>query len=313
MIVVDSHCDSIQQVDMRHHRLVNPYNFSSTYPQLQMVALFCSWPGDSVEDCYRRAVRYIGNFYMDMCAESDKVEQVRTYKDIERVLSARKHAALLTIEGGTGIMEGLEVFRDFWAVGVRVFGLAWLTNQLAKSNRLAEDEKDTGLTDYGKEIIKEGNRLGMVFDVSHLSDQSFWDVAILSTKPIVATHSNFRTICGHSRNLTDDMIKEIIRQRGMIGLNLYPGFVADETGRQTVEQYFRHLEHCLNLGGEDNIGFGGDIDGTDGQYPAPLTTERSIHDQLIEYMLVHNYAQPLVEKVAGGNWLNFLKNYLPEA
>ena len=313
MFVVDGHCDSIQRVDNRIYRVVNPYNYSSTYPQLQLVAMFCSWPGDSADDCFRRCMRYIGNFHVDMCAEPDKVEQVFTYKDIERVLSSGKHAALLTVEGGTCVVEGLEVFRNLWAAGVRVFGLAWLTNQLAKSNRLAEGEEDTGLTAYGREIVEEGNRLGMIFDVSHLSDQSFWDLAELSKKPIVATHSNFRALCGHSRNLKDDMAQEIFRQGGMIGLNLCTEFISDEPEKRTVETLFTHLDHCCEIGGENCIGFGGDVDGTSDVYPAPLTMERSIHDQLIEFMLSHNYSEKLVEKVAGGNWLNFLKKNLPEA
>ena len=84
MFLVDSHCDSIQQCDIRRHGIVNPYNFSARCQQLQFVAMFCSWPGDTVEKCFQRAVRYIGNFYIAMNSESEKIVQVRTYADIER-------------------------------------------------------------------------------------------------------------------------------------------------------------------------------------------------------------------------------------
>ncbi len=310
MFVADSHCDSIQKVDEGKFHLVNPYNFSKKHQQLQFVALFCSWPGDTPEDSYRRAMRYYGHFMTEMATRKDEIGQVVTYKDVERVFGEGKHAALLTIEGGTGIKGSKKIFNDFYAVGVRVFGLAWLSNDLAKSNRLKEGEEDTGLTPLGKEIIEEGNRLGMIFDVSHLSDRSFWDTAELSEKPIVATHSNFRSLCSHSRNLTDEMAKEIIRQDGMIGLNLYAGFVSEKKEEQTVENYFRHLEHCLSLGGEDHVGFGGDVDGVSGEYPAPLDETVSIHDRLIEFMLSHGYGEDLVRKVSGENYLNFLKKYL---
>jgi membrane dipeptidase len=103
------------------------------------------------------------------------------------------------------------------------------------------------------------------------------------------------------------MAREIIRQDGMIGLNLT--FISDDHDAQTLDSYLKHLEHGLSLGGEDHIGFGGDIDGIRG-YPGPLTTERSLHDQIIEYMLSHNYSEQLVRKVAGENYLNFLKKYL---
>lgn len=312
MYIVDSHCDSIQQVDQRRHGIVNPYNFSSRYQQLQFVALFCSWPGDTPVDCFKRAVRYLGQFTLAMASEADRIVQIRTPADIDAAFASGRHAALLTIEGGTGILGSEKILRDFFLAGVRVFGLAWLTNDLAKSNRLAEDEADTGLTDRGRAILAEGNRLGMIFDVSHLSDNSFWDVMTLSAKPPVATHSNFRALCSHSRNLTDEMARAIIARRGMIGLNLCPEFVHAEPAERTVENLFRHFDHCLALGGEDCIGFGCDIDGTSGKYPAPLDETCSIHDRLIEFMLRHNYAESLVEKTAGGNWLRYLRENLPQ-
>jgi membrane dipeptidase len=125
---------------------------------------------------------------------------------------------------------------------------------------------------------------------------------------VIATHSNFRTLCPHSRNLTDDMARRIIADGGMIGLNLATGFIHEEQEKRTVEYLFRHLDHCLTLGGENNIGFGCDIDGIE-RYPAPLTLENSIHDQLIDYMQKH-YPERIVEKVAGENYLTFLKKWL---
>lgn len=310
MFIVDSHCDSIQLVDSRKYGIVNPHNYSARYPQLQFVAMFCSWPREDLEQSFKRAVRYMGHFCIAMQSEQDKVMQVKTYADIERAFAEGKHAALMSIEGGTGVMGSTKILRDFYNVGVRVFGFAWLTNNLAKSNRIEEGEEDTGFTDVGREIAEEGNRLGMIFDVSHLSDQSFWDLAEISKKPIIASHSNFRSLCGHSRNLTDDMAREIFRQDGMIGLNLCPSFVHDDPEQRTVENLFRHLDYGMELGGEDHIGFGCDIDGTSGKYPTPLDESGSIHDRLIDFMLAHNYSETLVEKVAGGNYLAFLKKYL---
>lgn len=310
IFVVDSHCDSIQKVDKRKSGIVNPYNYSRRFPQLQFVALFCCWPGENPEESYKRAMRYYGNFKMAMEKEKDRVVQVRTYEEIERAFAEGKHAALLSMEGGTGIKGSPEILKDFYTAGVRVFGLTWLHNDLAKSNRIKEGEEDTGLSDVGRAVVEEGNRLGMIFDVSHLSDRSFWDLAADVRKPLIASHSNFRTVCGHSRNLTDEMAREIARQDGMIGLNLCTSFIHPEKEQQTVENYFRHLEYGLSLIGEDHIGFGGDIDGVDGVYPSPLHTEDSIHDQLIEFMLRHNYPESLVCKVAGENYLRFLAKYL---
>lgn len=311
MYIIDSHCDSIQQVDQRNHGIVNPYNFSGRYPQLQLVAAFCSWPGEDKRKSYERACRYIGQFLIAMENEKDRVMQVKTAADIETAFAAGKHGAMLTIEGGTGIMGSVDIFREFRQIGVRVFGLAWLSNDLAKSNRVFDDgEEDTGLTDIGREIVAEGNRLGMIFDVSHLSDKSFRDIIEIAEKPVIASHSNFRALCGHSRNLTDEMAKALVDRGGMIGLNLCTSFIHEETEKRTLEYFFNHLDYCLEKFGEDCIGFGGDVDGVSGVYPAPLTTERPIHDQLIEYMEDRGYSAEIIEKAAYRNYLNYFKKYL---
>ncbi|MGN1345297.1 MAG: dipeptidase [Eubacteriales bacterium] len=307
MYIVDSHCDSIATVG--EQKLVNPYNFSGKHRQLQMVAMFCAHPKDTPDDSWNRALHYAKVFEQAMQDERDTVLPVRTYDEIEHAFRQGKHAALLTVEGGLG-RNTPENLRAMYEAGVRVFGMTWLSNDMAKSNRVFDDgEEDTGLTDLGRAMVAEGNRLGMLFDVSHISDRSFWELAELSAKPILATHSNFRSLCGHSRNLTDDMARRIVDGDGMIGLNLCTSFIHTEPEQQTVEGYFRHLDYALEHFGEDHIGFGGDIDGI-GSYPRPLTLDSSVHDQLIEFMERHNYTENLIEKVAGGNYLRFLKKYL---
>lgn len=310
MYIVDSHCDSIAYVDSGKYPLVNPHNFSQKYNQLQFVAMFCMARDGVLEEAYKKTVRYIGHFAIAMQKESDKIIQVKTYNDIETAFATGKHAAILAIEGGSGIKGSPDVLEDFYKIGVRVMGLAWLTNELAKSNRITDGEEDTGLTDLGKAIVEKGNSLGMIFDVSHLSDKSFWDLTEISKKPIIASHSNFRTLCPHSRNLTDDMARFIVEHDGMIGLNMYPEFVDEDPTKQTVDRFFDHLDYCIDKFGSDNIGFGGDIDGTSGMYPSPITEDRSIHDQFIEAMFKRGYSTTMIEKFVGGNYLNYLRKYL---
>ena len=308
--IVDSHCDSIQPAAEGKQPLVNPYNYSRKYPQLQFVAFFCGWPKEDADASLLRARRYLRAFGDAVSDENRNLVQVKTYDDIEKAFAAGKHAALISMEGATGLCGSVEVLREFYEAGLRVTGLAWLSNDLAKSNRVFSDgEEDTGLTETGRKIVAEGNRLGIIFDVSHLSDRSFWDLAEIAEKPIIASHSNFRSLCGHSRNLTDEMAREIIRRDGMIGLNLCKSFISDDKSRQTAEGLFDHLDHCLELGGEDHIGFGCDIDGIE-KYPEPLTLDRSIHEQLIDIMADRGYSDELIEKVAFGNYMNFLKKHL---
>ena len=309
MFIIDLHCDSIQKVDTLHYDLVNPYNYSKKYKQIQCFAMMTGGTGDSEEDAWRRACRYTGLFCMSLVNEADKVIQVKTYEDIERAFREDKYGAILTMESATGIKGSPKLLESFYNIGVRIVGLTWLSNILGKSNRVFDDgEEDTGISDIGKSIVKKGNELGIIWDVSHASDKLFWDLAELTKKPLVATHSNFRALCSHSRNLTDEMAKHIIKTGGMIGLNITPFFIHNEKDKQTVPYLFRHLDHCLALGGENNIGFGCDIDGIE-EYPSPLTRESSMHDQLIELMQKH-YPESLVEKIAGENYLNYLKKNL---
>ena len=309
MFIVDSHCDSIEKVDTQHFDLVNGYNFSKKHCQLQFVAMMTEYPSDTLAESWNRICRYTGLYCVSLASESDKVMPVRCYADIAHALSEGKHGAVLCMEGATGLGNSPALLEKFYNVGVRVVGLTWLSNDLAKSNRVFDDgEQDTGLSEIGREFVGKGNELGILWDVSHASDRTFWDLCELSEKPVIASHSNFRALCGHSRNLTDDMARQIIKDGGMIGLNLAVAFIHEDEQKRTVEGLFRHLDHGLALGGEDAIGFGCDIDGIP-RYPAPLTLEDSIHDQLIEHMQRH-YSERTVEKVAGENYLAYLKKWL---
>ena len=310
MYIVDSHCDTLQFITAgESDELINRYNFSEKYPQLQFVAAFCGRPKETEMQSYERAVAFIKAF--DEVTNTDTLARVRTYEDIENALHNGKHAALFTAEGaGKAILGNPALVREFYDAGVRVIGICWESNAFAKSNRLEEGEYDSGLSVLGRDVCREIDSLGMILDVSHLSDKSFYDTAELAKKPIIASHSNFRSVCAHSRNLTDDMARLIFERDGMIGLNFYPPFISEKSELQTVEGLLLHLEHGLSLGGEDHIGFGGDIDGTSGRYPYPLTVQSSIHDKIIEIMLRKNYSESLVRKIAGENYLNFLKKYL---
>lgn len=309
MRVIDGHCDSIANL-RDGGPLVNKYNFSAKYPQLQFVALFCGGPGQTPDDAHELALRYLDLFAAEAAKESAVFSKVTRFDEIDEAWKAGRHAVLLTEEGGSCVRGSAEGLREIYEAGVRVFGLAWLSNDLAKSNRIAPGEEDTGLTAAGREVIAEGNRLGMIFDVSHLSDRSFCDVMELAQKPPVATHSNFRALCSHSRNLTDEMARLLAGRGGMIGLNLYPPFISDDPEKQTVDGLLTQLDHAIETVGENAVGFGFDVDGVSGHYPSPLDTSSSIHDRIIEMMLRAGYSEELVAKIAWRNWYEYLENYL---
>lgn len=304
MYVIDSHCDSIER---RRAQIIQNHNFSQKYPQLQFCAVFVEKDKSDGTTAYKQTIDFIEYFEKSIKNERDKICKVTDFNGISDTFHANKHAAILTLEGGCSLSGDVTRLDEFYKLGVRFFGMSWHHTELAKSNRIQDGEADTGLSELGKAVVKRANQLGIIIDVSHLSDKSFWDVLSLSKKPIAATHSNFRSVCNNSRNLTDEMALEIKKKGGIIGLNLYPPFIKEKNA--ATKDIFCHIDHALSLGLEDCLGFGFDIDGTDGLYPDGINESQSIHDQIIKQLLTR-YPQAVVEKIAYKNYFKFLKDNL---
>ena len=188
---------------------------------------------------------------------SKLIELAYTAKDVRKNYERGKMSAILTIEGPAGFDFDPELLQDLYAVGFRISSLGW-----NEQNVLTGSHKTGGgLTDLGKEYVKEAQRLGMIIDVSHISDEGFWDIMDITQKPIVATHSNSRVVCNHSRNLTDDMFKAICQTGGVAGFNQCAPFVGDNCDLDTACDHFLHF---LKLDPDGtHIALGGDLDGCD--------------------------------------------------
>ena len=203
-------------------------------------------------------------------------------------------------------MPSDEELRILKAGGLSVFGMAWDKNELASS---AFDDIDDGLTDMGRLMVDRLTEQSIIIDLSHLSDKSFYEVMELSPMPMLATHSNFREVADSPRNLTRGMAEKIAARGGVIGINLYPPFLSG-SDVATKDDILRQIDYGLSLLGENAIGFGFDIDGVDGKYPEGITTDSSIHEQVIDLLLSH-YSHSVVERISGLNVVDFLKNNLP--
>ena len=166
-------------------------------------------------------------------------------------------SAILTIEGPAGFGFDPALLQDLYLIGFRITTLGW-----NEKNPLAGSHKTGGgLTDQGREFVKEAQRLGMIIDVSHISDEAFWDIMDITQKPVIATHSNSRAVCNVSRNLTDDMFKAICQTGGVAGFNQCAPFVGDRPDLDTVAAHFLHMMELDPEG--KHIALGGDLDGCD--------------------------------------------------
>lgn len=216
-----------------------------------------------------------------------------TADDVRRNLEKGKMSAILTIEGPAGFGFDPELLEDLYKVGFRISSLGW--NEL---NPLTGSHKTGGgLTDLGREYVKTAQKLGMIIDVSHISDEGFWDIMKVTEAPIIATHSNSRTVCDNSRNLTDDMFRAVMETGGVAGFNQCAPFVGEKPNLDTICD---HILHFLELDPEGNhIALGGDLDGCeelpegfDGiqSYPAMAhrLMERGVDEQLLHNIFWNN-------------------------
>lgn len=243
-------------------------------------------------------------------ASAGALKVCRTSAEVRACVADGTIAAILHLEGAEAIDEGLDMLHVFHAIGLRSLGPVW-SRPTAFGHGVpfafpSSPDTGPGLTDAGKRLVAECNRLRIMLDLSHLNEAGFNDVARLSDAPLVATHSNAHAVSPSSRNLTDRQLGMIRDSGGMVGLNFSVTFLRPDGRRDDTggwDPVLRHMDHLLQHLGEDHLGFGSDFDG--------CTTPDVIGDvtglpRLVEALQSHGYDRPLLEKLAHGNWLRLL-------
>jgi membrane dipeptidase len=236
---------------------------------------------------------------------------VRTVDELEGCLREGVVAAILHFEGAENLGPDPAALEELYEVGLRSLGLVW-----SRPNAYAHgvpfrfpSSPDTGpgLTGAGKELVSECNRLGILIDLSHLSERGFWDVAELSEAPLVATHSNAHALCPASRNLTDGQLDAIRDSGGMVGVNFAVGFLREDGGESEdtpLETVVRHVDYLVEHVGIDGVGFGSDFDGA--KVPRELGDVSGL-PRLLAALRDGGYDDTALEKLAHGNWVRVLR------
>ncbi|WP_080838828.1 dipeptidase [Cohnella massiliensis] len=234
------------------------------------------------------------------------IRLIRTAGDLQAAWDGGQTGALLSLEGADGLREQWWCLRLLHLLGLRLLGPTWNWANWACDG--AMEPRGGGLTRAGKRLVNECESMGILIDVSHMSERGFWDVAELSSRPFFASHSNVRAVREHSRNLTDAQLAAIFRADGIVGLTFVPWFLSDREPA-SVDDVLRHVEHVCSLGGERHLAFGSDFDGIErhvhglsqpGHYP-------SLADALLK-----RYPEPIVRGMLGENAVRFLRKYLPQ-
>ena len=245
---------------------------------------------------FENTVKILDNFEKELNLNEKYIRKAVSYDDILRNKAENKISAIMSIEGGEALEGKLENVDYFYNRGVRLITLTWnYKNELGIG---AANDDGTGLTPFGKEVVRRMNEKGMIVDVSHLNEAGFWDVAKLSDKPFVASHSNAKARCNHLRNLTDEQIKCIAERNGVIGINIYPPFVTQKENC-SMKDVLEMTEYLLDKTGENCVGIGCDFDGIDvtpGNMKDVLSIEKYIEE------VEKRFGKDIAEKIAYKNF-----------
>jgi membrane dipeptidase len=304
--LIDGHCDVLWKMlhdehlsfDDAEQLHVTETRLKATQHCIQNFAIF-----DMPPSSYRSVQRAIMRFREDVLTRPG-FTHILSKRHLETVWNSGDVGALLSLESVDGLEGEPTRIDELFRLGVRIMSLTWNDANWAATGCLAAT--DEGIHAKGYVLLERCAELGMIIDVSHASDRTFWQLLETVEKPLIATHSNCRTILPHPRNLTDEQIKAIIARDGMIGLNFVPMFLAPNNAN--VSDFLRHLDHVLSLGGEHHIGFGSDFDGID--KPMHGMEHAGMYQDLYETLSKH-YTYSFLERFFWQNWLHFLSQNLP--
>ncbi|MBB6635311.1 dipeptidase [Cohnella thailandensis] len=234
------------------------------------------------------------------------VKLIRSSADLEEARRTGAMGALLSLEGVDCLRGQWWSLRLLHRLGVRLLGMTWNRANWAADG--AMEPRGGGLTKAGRQLVKECESLGILIDVSHLSERGFWELKELATKPFFASHSNAKAILNHPRNLSDEQLRALIEADGLIGVTFVPYFLTKEPVAR-IDDVLRHVEHICGLGGANHLAFGSDFDGIElyvdglahpGQYP-------DLADALLK-----RYPESLVNGFLSGNATRYLSDNLPK-
>jgi len=349
-IGIDSHIDTVQRVLVMGEDLGKRWDAGHVdIPRLQEggthAPFFALWvpvyfPG---AEAVRRTLDLRDAMQSVLDTHKDQMELATTAADIRRIVKAGKISVFLTVEGGHTIDDDLRVLRMYYQLGVRSMTLTH-----SRNNNWADSATDkpvhNGLTDFGREVVREMNRLGMLVDVSHVADKTFYDTLSVTSKPVIVSHSSMRAISPVPRNVTDEMLWALAKNGGVIGISFGEGFVNPKdaealesaiktettgpalTGRAlddyaaedvrnlfgtrvkvaaTVADVVDHIDHAVRIAGIDHVGIGSDFDGVSG--PPNGLDDVSKMPALIEVLLERGYAERDVKKILGENYLRVIR------
>jgi len=350
-IAIDSHIDTLQWVlndnrDLAQRAKTGHVDFPRLREGQVNAPFFALWVPTYYKgaEAVRRSLDLRDAMQRVLEAYPDQIELALNASDVERITKTGKIAAILTVEGGHQIDDDLAVLRVYYRLGIRSMTITHFRNH-NWADSSTDKPAHNGLTDFGKQVIREMNRLGMIVDISHVSDKTFYDVLAVTSKPVIASHSSCRAISDVPRNMTDDMLRALAKNGGVVGINFGEGFLnpkdaellkatvnaisyhePDLTGHAldeyskkqffedaskprpsvgTIDDAVAHIDHAVKVMGIDHVGIGSDFDGISS--PPKGLENISKMTSLRAALRKKGYSEQDVRKISGENTLRVLR------
>ena len=277
---------------------------------------------------YNIIIKIIEAIKKEISENSNLFYLIKNSKDFEKLRGDNRIGYIMALEGSGSLGSNISLLENFYNLGVRSFALTHNKKNLLADGCAVQSAK--GLTKLGKDYVRELNKLNVNIDLSHISEPSFWDVLNIVDKPVVATHSNAKSLCNHPRNLTDDQINAIAEKNGVIGINFFSIFIDDIGRNATVDKLVDHIDYIVELIGIDHVGLGpdflnyyikdlknleGSMDDPFGGITEPGSSFEVIRDitgfpNLIELIKKRGYSDIEVGKIQGENFLRVFKEVI---
>ena len=323
-IIVDAHYDLLENVDIERskgYRNVIKTKYLKSINEGMVDVIVCSLFIPTMylpEMGLKKALDQISALYSEIDESEGRIVLCRTYDDIISAKKEKRLALLLSLEGVDPLTNDINLLRIFYELGVRFVGLAWSRRNFAADGcKTCKGKKgrEWGLTEFGSELVKEAEKLGMIIDVSHLNDGGFDDVMNMTNGPVIASHSNCREIACNMRNLMDDQIVKISERGGVIGMNACSAFVSDDEKLRDASHLAEHVDHIKQIAGIEHVGLGFDFN--DFLIPAydvgPKDTDYDVikghnHIKYFTKILIESgYSDEEIKLVLGKNFMNLYK------
>lgn len=310
-IIVDGHCDTLQMAyDEGLSIFDKKYSFNikeakCILPYIQFLSCFINTKYDFDNNGFSRINAMLDKFYLEYENNKEHINLIKSKSDIKNNLN--KVGIVLTIENGIALGNNIYNIRRLYNRGIRVMSLTWNDDNFLACG--SHTKNDVGLTKEGIKCIKLMNELGIIIDVSHLSQKSFYDICSITNKCIIATHSCVDSICKNKRNLTDNQIKIIAQNKGIIGVCFYKYFLSNNKN-VSIDDIINHIEYISNLVGTEYVGIGSDFDGMDkSDIPVGLSGIKDMRN-IAEKLNDRGFNKNEIYNIMGGNYIRVLKENL---